>query len=105
MYNFNENIQRGILYLLKNDTDFFLQIINLVKPEYFEYPMHSKIYSCVKEYYEKYYELPTDDFIIEVAKKKLQPRELISDYQDELSYVNNLDTSSISSKTLLRRKL
>jgi replicative DNA helicase len=96
MYNFNENIQRGILYLLKNDTDFFLQIINLVKPEYFEYPIHSKIFTCVKDYYEKYHQLPTDDFIVEVAKKKLQPRELVSDYQDELSYVNNLDTSSVS---------
>ena len=63
MYAFNENIQRGILYLLKSDKDFYLQIVNLVKPEYFEFPSHGRIFSVVRDYYEKYKKLPTDDFI------------------------------------------
>ena len=63
MYEFNENIQRGILYLLKSNRDFYLQIINLVKPEYFEFPIHGKIYNAVRDYYDKYKKLPNDDFI------------------------------------------
>ena len=98
MYQFSENIQRGILYLLKNDIDFFLQIINLVKPDYFEYPSHAKMFDTIKSHYSKYHSLPNDDFILEELKKCLGPSEKVSDYQDELLYVNNLDTSSISNQ-------
>ena len=96
MYQFSENIQRGILYLLKTDIDFFLQIINLVKPDYFEYPSHSKIFENVKDHYLKYHQLPNDDFIAEELKSELGQNEKLSDYKDELHYINNLDTSSIS---------
>lgn len=96
MYQFSENIQRGILYLLKSDLDFFLQIINLVKSDYFEYPSHSKIFDTVKDHYLKYHLLPNDDFLHEDIKKSLSSNEKLSDYKDELEYINNLDTSSIS---------
>jgi replicative DNA helicase len=96
MYKFNENIQRGILYFSKNDLDFFLQTLNLVKPEFFEYPAHGKIFNIVKEYYERYHLLPTDDFILENARATLSGRENLSDYEDELQYINKLDTSSVS---------
>jgi len=94
-YDFSENIQRGILYLLKSNKDFYLQIINLVQPDYFEFPSHSKIFSKVKEHYEKYGKLPTDDFIIQDIKPTLGARENASDYEDELSYINNVDTSTV----------
>jgi len=94
-YDFSENIQRGILYLLKSDKDFYLQIVNLVQPDYFEFPSHSKIFSKVKEHYEKYGKLPTDDFIIQDIKPTLGARENASDYEDELSYINNVDTSTV----------
>ena len=64
-YEFSDNIQRGILYLLKSNKDFYQQIIGLVNPDYFEYPSHSKIFNTVREYYEKYHKLPTDDFILQ----------------------------------------
>lgn len=95
-YQFSENIQRGILYLLKSDHDFFLQIVNLVKPDYFEFPSHSKLFSVIKDYYDKYNKLPNDDFIIEDIKQRMAPKEAVSDYSDELFYINNLDTSSVS---------
>ena len=95
-YEFSENIQRGILYLLKSDLDFFLQIVNLVKPDYFEFPSHSKLFSAVKEHYDKYNKLPNDEFIIEDIKQKMGPKERVSDYADELYYINNLDLSSVS---------
>jgi len=95
MYEFNENIQRGILYLLKSDKDFYLQIVNLVKPEYFEFPSHSKIFSAVRDHYEKYKKLPNDDFIEQQLRSSKNERESIHDYTDELEYINRLDTSAI----------
>jgi len=95
-YEFSENIQRGILYLLKSDLDFFLQIVNLVKPDYFEFPSHSKLFLAVKDHYDKYNKLPNDEFIIEDVKQKLGPKENVSDYADELYYINNIDTSCVS---------
>jgi len=94
-YEFSENIQRGILFLLKSKKDFYLQIINLVEPEYFEFPSHSNIFSVVKNHYGKYHSLPTDDFILESLRGSISRREDIADYEDELSYVNSLDTSAI----------
>lgn len=94
MYEFNENIQRGILYLLKSDRDFYLQIINLVKPEYFEFPIHGKIYCAVRDYYDKYKKLPNDDFIEQELRATKSEKEHISDFTDELNYINRLDTSA-----------
>ena len=94
-YDFSENIQRGILYLLKSNKDFYLQIVNLVQPEHFEFPSHSKIFERVRGHYEKYGKLPTDDFIVQDIKPSLTARESASDYEDELSYINNVDTSTV----------
>tara|TARA_R110002020_G_scaffold281534_5_gene497245 strand:- start:18147 stop:19451 length:1305 start_codon:yes stop_codon:yes gene_type:complete len=95
MYEFGENIQRGILYLLKSNKDFYLQIVNLVQPEYFEFPAHSKIFSTVRGYYEKYKKLPNDDFIEQELRANKSERESLHDYTDELHYINKLDTSAI----------
>jgi len=95
-YEFSENIQRGILYFLKSDKDFYLQIVNLIKPEFFEFPSHAKIFTAVKDHYEKYNKLPTDDFLLQDLKPKIGARENVSDYEDEILYVNNLDTSTVS---------
>jgi len=95
MYEFNENIQRGILYLLKSNKDFYLQIVNLVQPHYFEFPAHGKIFSVVRDYYEKYKKLPSDDFIEQEIRKTKSERESIHDYTDEIQYINKLDTSAI----------
>ena len=95
-YDFSDNIQRGILYFLKSDKDFYLQIVNLVKPEHFEYPSHARIFTTVRNYYEKYGKLPTDEFILQDVKDKLGSRESVSDYDDELTYINGLDEATIS---------
>jgi replicative DNA helicase len=95
MYEFSENIQRGILYLLKSDKDFYLQIVNLVQPTYFEFPVHGKIFSVVRDYYEKYKTLPTDDFIEQEIRDTKSEKESLHDYTDEIQYVNRLDTSAL----------
>jgi len=100
-YDFSENVQRGILYLLKDNPEFFLEIINLVQPDYFEFPSHSKIFSAVRDHHEKYGKLPSDSVLIEAIREDLGPKENISDYQDELDYVNSVDASTLENKDFL----
>jgi replicative DNA helicase len=95
MYEFSENIQRGMLYLLKSDSDFYLQIVNLVKPDYFEFPTHGRIFSVVRDHYEKYKKLPTDDFIEQEIRSTKSEKESLHDFTDELQYINKLDTSAL----------
>lgn len=100
-YDFSENIQRGILYLLKSNKDFYHQISNLVQSDYFEFPSHSKIFEAVRDYYQEYNKLPTDDFIVQDVKASLGPRENISDYEDEIVYINNVDASTVGNSEYL----
>lgn len=90
-YEFSDNIQRAILYYLKGSKDFYHQIVNLVDPDYFEFPSHAKIFCAVRDYFEEYGKLPNDDFILQDLKKALGARESISEYEDELDLINNLD--------------
>lgn len=92
-YHFQENIQRGILYLLKTDKTFFIQAINLIKPEYFEFPSHQLISRIIFEYHDKYKTLPNDEIIVELVKSAKGSKETLSDYTDELEYINKLDKS------------
>lgn len=94
-YDFSDNIQRSILYLAKTDKIFLVQILNLVKPDYFEFPIHSKIYVAIRDYFEKYNLLPTDDYILEECKQYANSREPISEYEDELAVINNIKRDSI----------
>ena len=74
-----------MLYLLKSDPDFYLQIVNLVKPEYFEFPVHGRLFSVVRDHYEKYKNLPTDDFIEQEIRDTKSEKESLHDYTDEIS--------------------
>ena len=96
-FTFNEQIQRGILYLFKSSDDFHIQIAPLIKSEYFEFPAHQNIYTIIKDYREKYQVLPTDSIIMEEAKNYKKDREYISDYEDELHFIDSIDVSSVSS--------
>lgn len=97
-YKFADSIQRGILYLLKSDKDFYLEIINLVKPEYFEFDVYKNIFNSVVSHYDKYKVLPTDNIIINSLKDSIKNLE-IPLYEDELLYINQLDTASIQQKS------
>jgi len=101
MYEFAENIQRGILFLAKSDEVFLAQAMPMIKPEYFEYPSHQKIYSIVREFYTKYKKLPADDHILEEVKSLKTSSELFSDYKDEINLINTLDQKSINSDEYL----
>jgi len=94
-YDFSDNIQRGILYLSKYSKDFYLQISSLVKPEYFEYPIHSNLFQSIKGYYEEYLELPQDLHLLECIKDHKGSNEDLSDYDDEMHRINSMDASCI----------
>tara|TARA_R110000868_G_scaffold13711_3_gene63570 strand:- start:14 stop:1339 length:1326 start_codon:yes stop_codon:yes gene_type:complete len=90
-YSFSDNIQRGILYLLKHDRDFYSQIVGLIKPEYFEYPSYSFIFERIRGYYDKYKIIPSDEILLEDIKKSLPKGQEISDYEDDFVQINNIN--------------
>jgi len=94
-YDFSDNIQRGIIFLSKYSRDFYLQICSLVKPEYFEYPIHSNFFLSIKKYYEDYHDIPKDLHLLECIKDFKGPKEDLSDYDDELHRINTMDASCI----------
>ncbi len=95
-YKFAESIQKGILYLAKSDKDFYLQIINLVKPEYFELPSHQLIFESLCKHYNQYKVLPNDSIILEYARENNSKE--VSEYEDELQWINSMDKTSIHDK-------
>tara|TARA_R110000824_G_scaffold128983_3_gene290156 strand:- start:24182 stop:25480 length:1299 start_codon:yes stop_codon:yes gene_type:complete len=94
-YDFSDDIQRGILFLSKYSRDFYLQISSLVKPDYFEYPIHSNIFKAIQSYYEDYMDIPKDLHLVECVKSFKGSKEDLSDYDDELHRVNSMDASCI----------
>ena len=94
-YDFSDNIQRGILFLSKYSKDFYLQICSLVQPDYFEYPIHSNLYKAIRSYYEDYKSIPKDLHLLECIKDFAGSGEDLSDYDDELCRINNMDASCI----------
>ena len=94
-YDFSDNIQRGILFLSKYNRDFYLQISSLVKPEYFEYPIHSNFFQAIKKYYEDYHDIPKDLHLLECIKDYKGSKEDLSDYDDEIHRINTMDVSCI----------
>ena len=94
-YDFSDDIQRGILFLSKYSRDFYLQISSLVRPEYFEYPIHSNIYRAVSKYYEQYKSIPKDLHLLESVKDFQSSNEDHSDYSDEVYKINSMDASCI----------
>ena len=100
-YNFSENIQKGIIYLCKADISFFSQISALIKPEYFEFPSYSLIFKSIRDYYDEYKKLPSDDVLLESIKKVMPQNEVISTYEDDIIQINNMDKSVVEDRDFI----
>jgi len=94
-YDFVEDIQRGILHLSLKDKSFFTEVMNLIKPEYFDYSPHSKMYESIVEFYSEYRKLPTPPVLMEEVKSKINERENFSDYMEEINSISSMDSSEI----------
>jgi len=97
-YNFQDSIQRGILYLAKSDEGFLIQTMPMIKADYFEFPSHQKFFSTVKDFFLKYKKLPTNDQLLETVRGIMASNELFGDYKDELSEIDKLDVKSIENE-------
>ncbi len=107
-FNIPKSIQRVVLYLAKTNQSFFIEISPLVKPEYFELPLHGEIFNYIKEYYSKYKTLPLDDIIkTEVSKIKKKDRDGDKiqfdnmDVEDEFLCINKINEEDLEQKTYL----
>ena len=97
-YTFQDSIQRGVIYLAKSDENFLVQIMPMVKADYFEFPSHQKMYTVICDFYSTYSKSPTDDQLLEEVKKIQVSHELFGDYKDELACINELDEKSLDNQ-------
>mgnify|MGYP007077529823 CR=1 FL=1 len=86
-YEFQESIQRGIVYLAKSDDNFLVQAMPMVKDSYFEFPQHQKFWAVIKDYYTSYKKLPSDEQILEQIRELKTDNELLSDFKEELKEI------------------
>jgi len=97
-YEFQESIQRGIVYLAKSDDNFLVQAMPMVKETYFEFPQHQKFWSVIKNYYGSYKKLPSDEQILEQIRELKSDNELLSDFKEELKEINSVDQKSLENE-------
>jgi len=97
-YTFQDNIQRGILYLIKNDREFLVEATPLIKSSYFDLNLHSRIYTAIQSYYDKYAKLPSDDILIESLKETKESHEFSGEFEQEIGRINSLNRKSIDHK-------
>lgn len=97
-YEFQESIQRGIVYLAKSDDNFLVQAMPMVKDSYFEFPQHQKFWAVIKDYYTSYKKLPSDEQILEQIRELKTDNELLSDFKEELKEINCVDEKSLENE-------
>tara|TARA_R110000782_G_scaffold184388_2_gene274721 strand:+ start:89126 stop:90436 length:1311 start_codon:yes stop_codon:yes gene_type:complete len=99
-YNLSDNTQRGCLYLLKHDIEFFSQVVAIVKPEYFESTGYQNIYTGVRDFYDKYRTLPTDAALVDFIKNNATEKDDY-DYEDEILLINSIDKSIFDTREFI----
>jgi replicative DNA helicase len=97
-YSFSDSIQKGILFLLKSDLDFHIQIANLIRAEYFEIPIYEKIYKIIRRHYEKYKTLISDDIIIEELKRLEDDQDEHDLFEDDIIHINSISDKSFENR-------
>lgn len=101
-YQLSDNVQRGCLYLLKHDVEFFSQIVALVKPDYFDFPAYQRIFEGIRDYYEKYKTLPSDDGLVDFIKFTTpENKKDDNDYADDLAAINQIDKDIFNHKEFM----
>ena len=97
-YEFQESIQRGIVYLAKSDDNFLVQAMPMVKESYFEFPQHQKFWRVINSHYTTYKKLPSDEQILEQIREIKTDNELMSDFKEELTEINSVDEKSLENE-------
>jgi replicative DNA helicase len=101
-YQLSDNVQKGCLYLVKHDIEFFSQIITLIKPEFFDFPSYQRIFQGVKDYYEKYKTLPSDPALVDFIKFTTPDSvKDDNDYEEDLASINQIDKEIFDHKEFM----
>jgi len=104
-YDFEDNIQKSIIYLCKSSEDFLIQCLPLVKEEYFEATTYQKIFKIIKSHYYEYKEIPNDSQIVEEAKGILSKTERLGEYRSEIDSINSISTLAFSNSEYYLNKV
>lgn len=74
-----EYLEKVIVKSYLDDKHFCTLLSSEAQDRYFENPEASEIFTIVKEYYQKYIELPTKDVIINSSKKPNEVKKYLDD--------------------------
>jgi replicative DNA helicase len=101
-YQLSDNVQRGTLYLLKHNLEFFSQIVSIIKPEFFDFPAYQRIFEAVRDFYEKYKNLPSDAALVDFIKFTT-PEDVKDDnnYTEDLLAINTIDREIFNNKEFI----
>lgn len=101
-YQLSDNVQRGTLYLLKYDLEFFSQIVSIIKPEFFDFPAYQRIFEGVRDFYEKYKNLPSDPALVDFIRFTT-PDNVKDDnnYTEDLLTINSIDKDVFNNKEFI----
>ena len=101
-YQLSDNVQRGTLYLLKHNLEFFSQIVSIIKPEFFDFPAYQRIFEAVRDFYEKYKNLPSDAALVDFIRFTT-PEDVKDDnnYTEDLLAINTIDREIFNNKEFI----
>jgi replicative DNA helicase len=74
-YNWDENFQRRIIGLALTDSQFLVQSVSLIKPEYFNNECHLLVCKELFNYFEQYKNLPEKFVIQDLVNKEIISRD------------------------------
>ena len=101
-YQLSDNVQKGCLYLLKHDLEFFSQIVPLIKEEYFDFPAYGRIYEGILDYYDKYGNLPSDAALVDFIKFTTPAGvKDDNDYENDIMAINQIDKDIFNHKEFI----
>lgn len=95
-YEFEDNIQKSIVYLCKSSEDFLIQCLPMIKFEYFENSTYQNIFKIIQSHFLEYKEIPSDAQIVEEVKSILKKGELLGEYRSELESINSISITAFS---------
>ncbi len=81
---FGENFQSKIIYHLVTDSDFAIQVLEILKPEFFSQENHRTIAQLIMRWNEKYGTIPSFENLRTLLAKLYKEDEILSEYMTSL---------------------
>jgi len=98
-YHISDNTKKGCLYLLKHDLEFFSEIVPLLKPEFFDFPAYKNVFLGVRDYYDKYRKLPSDNALADFIVTNVSGADSEGiDYENAIAEINGFDKSCLEDR-------